>query len=561
MPLFRSKHLQLLSTCFLTLTFVFVGIRDLTLLSSNDPPNPSNHVIQLAGSIKHASFIKLQPFGFTDDSFFSMNITVNVKNLPPSNANALQLTTRTLFHVLLCNEDEWSTIKSIVPSYCNTTSYMKKDLCTWFPLNNATRVTDNGAAKNNDYASTTYITHENKDRFFGRLVINSCALKERLDEEVAMDLTTGLTMANIVDGEKVYIGFENEHQQLLALLLIGTSTCIVVVWALVLIKYRKSTTSKIQLRFCNILLSLIFLNAHRMFYWRKRTRGDVWKSYKDEMVQLENAVEMLSLAIMLECLLLIAVGWGITQQKLSSYSWKLVYGTEFLYFASVFINVVAASASSNGPVSSIVGVVSYLFYFLATFTTYYLISYATTANIDALWTQLDLIRYIMRVEPKTTPSWKKLVLFQNFRIWVLVFVTVTTLFEVISLIVQSNDDNEKYGVVIVVVGYLVDIVTVLTLLWVFRPVSNINVFFRPIPTVNIDTSNVTINEGRVVPSIDAIDVTPTPSQRLQRLPTVTGVVLAPYVEAQALPPVVVGRLIDRTRSLTGRQVVVHPVHV
>jgi hypothetical protein len=56
-------------------------------------------------------------------------------------------------------------------------------------------------------------------------------------------------------------------------------------------------------------------------------------------------------------------------------------------------------------------------------------------------------------------------------------------------------------------------------------------------------------------------VTPTPSQRLQRLPTVTGVVLAPYVEAQALPPVVVGRLIDRTRSLTGRQVVVHPVHV
>jgi hypothetical protein len=154
-----------------------------------------------------------------------------------------------------------------------------------------------------------------------------------------------------------------------------------------------------------------------------------------------------------------------------------------------------------------------------------------------------------------------MVLFQNFRIWVLVFVTVTTLFEVISLIVQSNDDNEKYGVVIVVVGYLVDIVTVLTLLWVFRPVSNTNVFFRPIPTVNIDTSNVTINEGRVVPSIDAIDVTPTPSQRLQRLPTVTGVVLAPYVEAQALPPVVVGRLIDRTRSLTGRQVVVHPVHV
>ena len=191
----------------------------------------------------------MQPFGFTDDSLFSMNITVNVKNLPLSNANALQLTTRTLFHVLLCNEDEWSTIKSVVPSYCNTTSYRKKDLCTWFPLNNATRVTDNGAGNNDDYASTTYITHGNNVRFFGRLVINSCAVKERLDEEVAMDLTTGLTMANIVDGEKVYIGFENEHQQLLALLLMGTSTCIVVVWLLVLVKFRKSTSTSPEVEY------------------------------------------------------------------------------------------------------------------------------------------------------------------------------------------------------------------------------------------------------------------------------------------------------------------------
>ena len=64
--------------------------------------------------------------------------------------------------------------------------------------------------------------------------------------------------------------------------------------------------------------------------------------------------------------------------------------------------------------SPIVEIVSFLFWLFATFSTYYLICYATSANIDALDAQLLLIERYLQIDPTSTPSWTKRIMFQMY---------------------------------------------------------------------------------------------------------------------------------------------------
>ena len=544
MPFFRSKHLQLLSSFIVFGVYCFVFIRMAALLSSTQPPTNQSHLINLRGSIRHASFIQLLPFGFTQDSSFAMEVQVTLQHVPLESAQELHLTNRTVFYVMLCNEPDWQTIKASTPSYCSTSSYTNNQLCTSFPLNNVTQVLD----QTDQYSSHTTLQHTVNTRFFGRLIIQSCTLKLGLAEEdnkdIEMDVTAGLTMSNTINNQLIYVGFENEHQQLLVLVWFGLSSLVLLIWLILLCIHRKTTT-KLQARMSGILVAKMLQNIFTYVYWVKRKRGDVWNSYKDEMVQLEGALHTMALAIMLECLLLVSVGWSITQHKLSMKSWRLVYGTVSIYFISVFIRIVSSSISSEPTIASIVEVISFLMYLVATFTTYYLIGFATTANIDALKEHLAVIQYVMRVEPKTTPSWSKLEMFYKFRLWVIVYVSVATLTRVVTLIMRGNDAHEKDDTYINAVGFLIEWVAVVALLWVFRPQTSVNVYFRQIPTVQIDATT-TVNgneEERTVPSIESVEVDTNPAvaqrlhlQRLQRMPTVTGVILDPYREQQPLPP-------------------------
>jgi hypothetical protein len=562
MPFFRSKYLQVLGSVCLLFAYVFICLRAFSLLSVSQPPATNKtHLINLSGKIGHKSFIKLVPFGFSDQSFFRTEIVISFNNLPKEHANELHLTNSTTLFILLCNENDWKTIKSVNPSYCETESYRKKKLCEYFPLN-AARI--QSKKENTNYVSKTAIWHTVKTSFYGRLVVSSCELRNRLDSQASMDLKMGLTMANKKNHQYIYIGFENEHQVLLSILFGGLSLMILIIWVLMLILYRKSATS-LQKRFSFILLSKIFLFFFNTIYWLKRTRGDRWQSYKNEMLQLKGALEISCLAILLENLLLISVGWKITQKRLSKKSWQFVYGCFFTYFVIVLTKIIASANASNTSLSAIVSVISFLIYLVATFTTYYLIGFATTANIEALLTQLDLIRYVMGISPQSTPSYLKLKLFRNFRLWVIIFLTLTTLFNVVSLIVRGNDDHEKYDMYIDAIGFMLEIICCVILLWVFRPQKRANILLRQIPVVQVDITNIIMNdENRVVPQIDQTDNNNSiRSQQLQRLPTVTGVRLENYTDMAPLPPIRVGRLLDRdsypSNAITGR--IISPVIV
>jgi len=578
MPFFRSAHLQTLTTCLIALLYVLALIRMAALLSTTSTSSDTSPLIDLEGSIRHASFIKLQPFGFTGiKSSFRMNVEITMRKVSAQHAAALRLTNRTTFWLMLCNEDEWKTIKSVAPSYCNTPSYFNADLCHSFPLD-VLQSQSSADEEDQTFTSTSVVQHNVATNFFGRLVVSSCELKENsikrscspegnsigstkslctfppLEDRVEMRLQAGLTMKN---NDNVYIGFENDTQQLLVMLLLGVCIVLATLWSFLLVIYRRYS-NRLQIRMVNILISKGIHFVFAYCYWIKRRRGDVWSTYKDEMMQLESALEMLSLAIMLECVLLVSVGWSITQSKgkLSSKSWKLVYGTLSGYFLSILLKVVSSSLHLTTPIIEVVALLLYLF---ATFSTYYLICFATSAIIEALESQLLLIERYLQIDPKTTPSWSKLKMFRQFRIWVTVYVTATTATQIISLAVRGNDDHEKNDVYVDIFGYFIELTAVVALLCVFRPKAKSR-FFRRIPVVNIDDTT-----DRMVPGIE---VTP-PGVRLQRLPTVTGVILQPYRDEQALPPVVVGRLLDvvegnnglssssSSHTLTGR-VMVHP---
>jgi hypothetical protein len=541
------------------------------LLTTSDPPTDLRPLIKLDGSIRHASFIKLLPFGFTGaGSKFDMSIEVMLKNMSNEHAAELHLTNRTIFWLHLCNEDEWKTIKSVTPSYCNTESYQQGKLCHSFPLNTTKKTSDTET-----YLSKSRVQHEVKETFFGRLVVSSCELKVKtlkrsadqtfpdLEEEVEMTLSSGLTMSNGGQaGEKTqYIGFENNGQQMLVMAMLFVYILLGVAWSLMLI-FQGSAVIKLQARFLNIFLSKIILFVFKYAYWIKRERGDVWSTYKGEMLELHSAMQMLALAVMLECVLLVSVGWSITQKKLSGKSHQLVYCTLGGYFLSIFIHIISSRLTSVLP---LLEVMAFLLYLVATFSTYYVIGFSTSVNIEALETQLNLIERYMGVDPTTTPSWTKLSMFTKFRTWVVVYVTATTVTEVASVIVRGNDDHEKYDLWVDAAGYSIELIAVCALCIVFRPRKRSS-YFRQIPVLEIDGT-----DARNVPTVDDEDSNSstasgvTLSARLHRLPTVMGaVILAPYQDQQALPPVVVGRLLDARRSggglgrtLTGR-VMVHP---
>ena len=339
MPFFQSKHLQTLTTFVIGVLYLLVLIRMSALLSTTNTASETNPLIELEGSIRHASFIKLQPFGFTGtDSSFAMNVQVTMRKVNDVHANALQLTNRTVFSLMLCNENDWKTIKSVVPSYCNTQSYKEGSLCQSFPLD----VPIKSTTEDSTYTSTTTVSHAVTTEFFGRLVVSSCELKEKtakrscsvitannpctfppLEKEVEMRLAAGLTMKN---NNNIYIGFENDQQSGMIVLLLAVCIVLVTIWIFLLIAYRKYS-NKLQVRMINIMVSKAIHYIFMYAYWIKRQRGDVWASYKEEMMQLESALDTLAFAVMLECLLLISVGWSITQKngKLSNRSWKMVY--------------------------------------------------------------------------------------------------------------------------------------------------------------------------------------------------------------------------------------------
>ena len=566
MPLFRSYHLQTLTSCLVGLLYFGVVVRLMMLLNTTATATTSNPLIKLNGSIRHASFIKLLPFGFTGQSSqFDMEITIKINKMTSKHASELQLTNRTIFELLLCNEEEWKTIKSVIPSYCHTASYQQRKLCRSFPLNMAI---DTKKAPTGSYLSKSRVQHEVSERFFGRLIVSSCELQSKtlkrytelqktdisIEDQVEMTLSSGLTMSN--GGIKThiqYIGFENDSQQMLVMIMLLVYVLLAVVWSLLLI-IQRATVIRLQARFFNILISKMVLFFFKYVYWIKRERGDVWSTYKDEMLQLHSAMQMLALAVMLECVLLVSVGWSITQKNLSQKSHHLIYFTLGGYFLSIFVYVVSSRLTTSiKSYIPLLEIIAFLAYLVATFSTYYVIGFSTSANIQALETQLHLIERYMGVQPSTTPSWMKLSMFTKFRTWVVVFVTATILTDIGSLIIRGNDDHEKYDLWVDAVSYTIELIAVVALLFVFRPKKKSS-YFRQIPVLEIDDNNS--DEARFVPALDGQQEdssAATIAARLRRLPTVTGVILTPYQDQQPLPPVVVGRLLDARR-----RVVVHP---
>ena len=590
MPLFRSYHLQTLTSCLVGLLYFGVVVRLMMLLNTTATATTSNPLIKLNGSIRHASFIKLLPFGFTGHgSRFDIDITIKINKMTSKHASELQLTNRTIFELLLCNEEEWKTIKSVIPSYCDTTSYQQSKLCRSFPLNMTTKKAPTGSTNEESYyyLSKSRVQHEVSERFFGRLVVSSCELKSKtlkrftelqktdksidksieLEDQVEMTLSSGLTMSNGGSNTHIqYIGFENDSQQMLVMIMLLVYVLLAVAWSLMLI-IQRATVIRLQARFFNILISKMVLFFFKYAYWIKRERGDVWSTYKDEMLQLHSAMQMLALAVMLECVLLVSVGWSITQKKLSQKSHHLIYFTLGGYFLSIFVYVVSSRLTTSiKSFIPLLEIIAFLAYLVATFSTYYVIGFSTSANIEALETQLHLIERYMGVQPSTTPSWMKLSMFIKFRTWVVVFVTATILTDIGSLIIRGNDDHEKYDIWVDAVSYTIELIAVVALLFVFRPKKKSS-YFRQIPVLEIDNNNS--DEARFVPALDGQQEdssAATTAARLRRLPTVTGVILAPYQDQQPLPPVVVGRLLDARmrggsgglgRTLTGR-VMVHP---
>jgi hypothetical protein len=179
MPLFRAARHQVVATGAYFLVFAFAYVRIATLSNVGHPRARGEHVETLAGSVGHASFIRLAPFGFAggppvNRSQLDASVAVTLGGVTPAlarKANFTDLPNRTVFYLMLCDEHEWQQIVDARPSYCNTASYQDEALCMNIPLAPLVR-----ADQTTTYTSTTEVHRVVHEASFARLVFTSCEL-------------------------------------------------------------------------------------------------------------------------------------------------------------------------------------------------------------------------------------------------------------------------------------------------------------------------------------------------------------------------------------------------
>ena len=303
----------------------------------------------------------------------------------------------------------------------------------------------------------------------------------------------------------------------------------------------------LHVRMFNILLGKIVELSWQQAYWTKMDRGDARAAFAQEMRGGSLALEIFSQGVVFEVILLISVGWKITQTTLSRRGWNIVYGPLLLFMASGVLSGVAV-----GMKIPLLQVVAILLYISTTFYVYYIICYGASANIAALMDQMRMIRQ-MRIDPRTTPSFAKMTMFKNFRVWMAVYVSADLVLTVVQAALSGQDSNEQYEGALAIVSNAVEFLCAVSLFYVFWPGRGDDAYFRPIavaqgqavvpplPGDDDDDDDMFLAAGGgAAPMPEAVGAVETVEGSM---PITSNVVLAEWQPNQALPAILVGTVI------------------
>ena len=541
------------------------------------PLSNGDYVETLSGTVGHKSFIRLAPFGFTglraNESTLDASVAVSIEKVTPEVAKAANFTdmpNRTVFYLMLCGEEEWETIVETRPSYCGTESYQKSALCKNMPLAPLQH------AGGDTYKSFTVVRHVVKRMSYARLVFSSCELngpdlaKLRSQVKGALNkdkVTINLKIEHTMRNGDHYVGWEDASRQP-GLYIFECLYCIFVfVWVargLIITMLGRCCPlrcpaaraavagGQLHARMINILITKIIELSWQQAYWFKMDRGDKRALFADEMRGVLIALEICSQCAVFEIILLVSVGYKITQNKLRSKAWNIVYGPLFAYMISGILS--GSAVGLRVPLLHLVGI---LLYVSVTFYVYYIICYGASANIEALMEQMLLVRR-MRINPKSTPSYAKLTMFRKFRIWMTVLVSSDVVMVIVQAILGGEDSNEQYEGMISILNNSIEFIFAVSLFYVFWPGRSNDAYFRPIAVVEgtamvppLPNDQLDVVGAEVVPEASALAI-----------PVTSDVTLTEWQPDQPLPAILVGTVIggdSTSRNASSGLTEVHPV--